>query len=270
MVRSSEFSAEPLPWLPFLDRHDAGTRLGWALSAPARPGQDAPGAALPDAAAPGGGGRLSAGRGDAVVLGLARGGVPVAAAVARELGLPLGVLVVRKLGVPGSPEVAFGALATYAGSTAAVHLERTVRALRRHGYDSGALEQVERDERAELARRQGLYAGGAQPPVAGSTVLLCDDGLATGATLRAAVAAMRGAGAATVVACVPAGPAHACLELAAVADRVVCLQPWTTFHAVSEAYLNFHQVGDGEVLALLGGAGPPDSAAGGPGPLPWQ
>jgi putative phosphoribosyl transferase len=264
MGRSMDFSAEPRPWLPFLDRHDAGTRLGRALFAPAWPGRDATGAT------PGGGGPRSAGFGDAVVLGLARGGVPVAAAVARDLRLPLGVLVVRKLGVPGSPEVAFGALATYQGATASVHLERTVRALARHGYDSGALEQVEGDERAELARRQALYAVGAQPPVAGRTVLLCDDGLATGATLRASVAAMRNAGAATVVACVPAAPAHGCRELAAVADRVVCLQPWPTFHAVSEAYLNFHQVGDGEVLALLGGGGPSLAATGEPGPLPWQ
>ena len=241
------YSAEPRPWQPFLDRNDAGSRLGRAL-------------------------RLPAGsvRGGALVLGLARGGVPVAAGVARALGLPLGVLVVRKLGVPGSPEVAFGAVATYAGTTAGTHLDRTVRELRRHGYGAEELDQVEREERAELARRQALYARGTQEPVAGRTVLLCDDGLATGATMRAAVTLMRDAGAAEVLACVPAAPRQVCAELLDVADRVVCLQPWPTLRAVSEAYLRFGQVGDAEVLALLGGSGPRSYGPGGAGPQPGQ
>ncbi|NVM98613.1 phosphoribosyltransferase [Arthrobacter sp. SDTb3-6] len=226
-----DYTAEPKPWQPFLDRDDAGTRLGRALlEAPGGKGLDRP-----------------------LVLGLARGGVPVAAGVARALGVPLGVLVVRKLGVPGSPEVAFGAVATYAGAAAAVHLEQTVHELRRHGYGARELEQVEQEERAELARRQALYAPETQDPAAGRTVLLCDDGLATGATMRAAVTLMRNAGAAEVLACIPAAPEKVCAELLTVADRVACLQPWPGLRAVSEAYLRFGQLGDAGVLALLGG-----------------
>ncbi|PYI68737.1 phosphoribosyl transferase [Arthrobacter livingstonensis] len=243
------YSSEPRPWLPFLDRNDAGTRLGRALR---HPGKDMPGVD------------------STVVLGLARGGVPVAAAVARAIGRPLGVMVVRKLGVPGSPEVAFGAVATYGGATSTVHLERTIRELRGHGYGLAELEGVDRGERDELARRQGLYVHGTQTPVAGRTVLLCDDGLATGATMRAAVVLMREAGAGVVVVCVPAAPRHSCAELAGDADRVICLQPWPNLRAVSEAYLRFGQVGDAEVLALLAGTGPLPEDSGDPGPLKWQ
>ncbi|MGO4384868.1 phosphoribosyltransferase [Specibacter sp. RAF43] len=219
-------SAESRPWQPFLDRDDAGARLARKL-------------------------HRFRGWDNAVVLGLARGGVPIGAAVARGLGLPLGVMVVRKLGVPGAPEVAFGAVATYGGFTTTVHLAATMEHLRRAGFAIGELDEVDQAERAELARRQDLYVRGAQPPVVGRTVLLCDDGLATGATMRAAVGLMREAGAGVVLVCVPTAPARTCEELAAVADQMVCLQPWPDLHAVSEAYLRFDQIADAQVLELL-------------------
>ena len=253
------YSSDPPPWLPFLDRNDAGTRLARALRPPGRDLHGGEGAGLEGAGLESAGADIP-GLDGAVVLGLARGGVPVAGAVARALALPLGTMVVRKLGVPGSPEVAFGALATYGGDTATVHLDETIRELRSHGRGIDELEEVDRDERLELARRQGLYVHGTQTPVAGRTVLLCDDGIATGATMRAAVALMREAGAGLVLACVPAAPEVSCAELAATADRVVCLQPWPNLRAVSEAYLRFGQVSDAEVLALLAGPGPlPDA-----------
>jgi predicted phosphoribosyltransferase len=272
------YAAEPRPWQPFLDRDDAGSRLGLALRRPldaAMPRDRQPwngrgrgigrhGSRSQDHVHDDGAGQRFAPTANALVLGLARGGVPVAAGVARALGLPLGVLVVRKLGVPGSPEVAFGAVASYAGKTAAVHLERTVQELRRHGYGIEELDGVEREERAELARRQALYVRTPQQAVAGRTVLLCDDGLATGATMHAAVSVVREAGAAAVLACVPAAPQAVCADLAAVADRVVCLQPWPNLRAVSEAYLSFGQVGDAEVLARLGGSEPPSDGSGTP------
>jgi len=186
-----------------------------------------------------------------VALGLARGGVPIAAVAAARLGLPFAALIVRKLGVPGFPEVAFGALAAYADLVEPVYLSRTMDRLRREGFRDEELEVVEAVERAELARRRELYLRGPQPPVSGRTVLLVDDGLATGATMMAAVGLMRKAGAAVVVACVPAGPAETCRRLVDLADVVVCLQPRRDLSAVSEAYRRFDQVSDAEVLALL-------------------
>lgn len=219
-------STERQPWLPFRDRDDAGRRLARKL-------------------------RAFGGRHDAVALGLARGGVPIAATAANRLALPFGALIVRKLGVPGSPEVAYGALAAYGNLVEPVYLPRTLARLRREGLRDDDLDVVEAAERAELARRQELYLRGTPQPVAGRTVLLCDDGLATGATMMAAVSLMRKAGAAVVVACVPAGPADTCRRLVELADDVVCLQPRRDLRAVSEAYRYFGQVSDDEVLALL-------------------
>jgi len=219
-------TTEHRPWLPFANRADAGTRLARKL-------------------------HRFAGRQDVAVLGLARGGVPIAAAVATALGRPLGALSVRKLGVPGSPEVAFGAMARYGGHTTTVHRHHTMDHLRRDGYTVAELDAVAAAEEAELARRRQLFAPDPELPVAGLTVLLCDDGIATGATMEAAVRVMREAGAAAVLACIPAAPAQACRDLAGVADEVVCLQPWRDLHAVSEAYLRFEQLSDSQVLALL-------------------
>jgi len=231
-------STESKPWLPFTDRHDAGLRLALKLRHMRTPSQPT-------------------GTNPAVVLGLSRGGVPIAAEVAAVLGLPLGVLVARKLGVPGSPEVAFGAVATYGGFTHLSHLPFVLDHLRRDGYTLAELDAVEAAERGELARQQALFVRGAQPPVSGRTVLLCDDGLATGATMRAALNLMREVGAGAVHVCVPAAPAVTCRELAALADEVTCLQPWPAMHAVSEAYLRFEQVNDATVLAVLAGANRP-------------
>lgn len=219
-------NTEHHPWLPFDDRDDAGARLGRKLHRYAR-------------------------RPDAVVLGLARGGMPVAAAVARGLELPLGALSVRKLGVPGSPEVAFGALALYGSHTVTVHQARIMNHLRLSGYTLAELDTVAVAEETELLRRAKLFATVPELPVAGRTVLLCDDGMATGATMSAAVGVMREAGAGVVLACVPAAPAQSCQDLALIADEVVCLQPWPGMHAVSEAYLRFEQLDDAHVLTLL-------------------
>ncbi|MEO8220109.1 MAG: phosphoribosyltransferase family protein [Specibacter sp.] len=225
-------SSEARPWFPFDDRDDAGLRLARKMVSLRR--------------SP-----------DTVVLALARGGVPVGQAVASALALPWDVMVVRKLGVPGSPETAFGALARYGALTAAVHLPATMEYLRRNGYDPAELEQVDAAERAELARRQALYVTEPQPAVAGRTILLCDDGAATGATLQAAVGLLREQRAGTIHVCVPAAPARTCSELAELADKMTCLQPWPTMHSVSEAYLRFDQLDDARVMAALAGRATP-------------
>lgn len=219
-------NTEHHPWLPFDDRDDAGTRLGRKLHRFAR-------------------------RPDVVVLGLARGGVPVAAAAAGALELPLGALSVRKLGVPGSPEVAFGAMAFYGSHTVTVHQGRIMDHLRHSGYTLAELDAVAAAEETELLRRAELFSTVPELQVAGRTVLLCDDGMATGATMSAAVGVMREAGAGVVLVCVPAAPAQSCHDLALLADEVVCLQPWPGMHAVSEAYLRFEQLEDEQVLTLL-------------------
>lgn len=219
-------SSETRPWFPFTDRDDAGRRLARKL--------------LPFRRSP-----------EALVLALARGGVPVGHAVAAALALPWDVMVVRKLGVPGSPETAFGALARYGALTSAVHLSATVEYLYRTGYSSADLDRVDAAERAELERRQARYVTGPQPAVVGRTILLCDDGAATGATLRAAVEVLRREGAGSIQVCLPAAPASTCKQLAALADGVTCLQPWPAMHAVSEAYLRFDQLDDARVAAAL-------------------
>ncbi|WP_125609970.1 phosphoribosyltransferase [Specibacter cremeus] len=191
------------------------------------------------------------GRDDVTVLGLARGGVPIASRVAADLRLPSGALVVRKLGVPGRPEVAFGALATHGPHRETLYVTDTVDALLRHGYTQESLDEVEGAELAELAGRVARYGASAQRPVAGRTVLLCDDGIATGATMRAAVRLMRKAGAAVVLVCVPTAPADTARALTQEADDVVCLRPLHDLEAVSQVYLHFDQVSDVEVLDLL-------------------
>jgi predicted phosphoribosyltransferase len=190
--------------------------------------------------------RLSAyaGRPDVVVLGLVRGGVPVAARVAAALRAPLDVLVVRKLGVPWAPEVAFGAL----GPGGVVVHNRDVEA-RLRDADMAAVAARESDE---LARRERAYRGDrAALELAGRTVIVVDDGLATGATARAAVAVVRRLGAARVVVAVPVGSPDALALLAAEADEVVCPLAPATFGAVSRYYSTFGQTSDAEVVSLL-------------------
>jgi putative phosphoribosyl transferase len=183
-------------------------------------------------------------RPDVLVLGLVRGGMPVAAAVAARLGVALDVLVIRKLGVPWAPEVAFGALGP--GGIAV-----------RNDDVAGRLEQpdIERvlaREEAELARREERYRAG-RPPLTlrGKVAILVDDGLATGATARAAVAVARALDAARVVLAVPVGSARALSALTPLVDGLVCPVRPEPFGAVSQFYDDFHQVTDGEVAAAL-------------------
>ena len=184
-----------------------------------------------------------------VVLGLPRGGVPVAAGVAEALGAPLDVLVVRKLGVPGQPELAMGAVAS--GGVRALN-PSVVAEL---GIGAGTVERVADAEHAEVARREALFRGERPRPVLHDrTVVLVDDGLATGATMRAAVEAVRSTGPARVVVAVPVAAAEARDLLAAVADEVVCLAVPRPFGAVGLHYRDFRQTSDEEVRRLLEGA----------------
>jgi putative phosphoribosyl transferase len=184
-----------------------------------------------------------------VVLGLPRGGVPVAAEVARALRAPLDVFVVRKLGTPGHPELAMGAIAS--GGVRVLNTEL----LRRLGVSDDEVDQVAADELVELQRRERAYrASRPAPELTGRTVVLVDDGLATGATMRAAVTAVRAAAPQRVVVAVPVGAPESCAELAAHADDVVCLHSPPSFGAVGAYYLDFTQTSDDEVRRLLAAA----------------
>jgi len=215
----------------FRDRQDAGRRLAERL------------------------GPIS---GDVLVLGLPRGGIPVAYEVARSLQAPLDVFVVRKLGVPGQEELAMGAIAT--GNVRVVNRD-VVDALR---IPPRILDQVAESEALELERRERSYREGRPAPsVAGKTVILVDDGLATGSTMRAAVAALRQLGPARIVVAVPVAAASTCQELRAEVDEVVCLATPEPFLAVGRFYEDFSQTMDDEVRALLAEAGKVASPAGG-------
>ncbi|WP_027892465.1 phosphoribosyltransferase [Calidithermus chliarophilus] len=205
----------------FADRHEAGQELAGALSRYAR-------------------------RPDVWVLGLPRGGVPVAYEVARALGVPLDVLVVRKLGAPRHEELAVGAIGP--GGVRVLNRE-----LARHlGVGPEELEPIERRERAELERRQQAYRGQRPfPDLSGKTVILVDDGLATGATMRAAALAVRAMHPARVVVAVPVAPPDTCEALLEVADEVVALRQPDPFQAVGLWYEHFPQTSDEEVQDLL-------------------
>ena len=187
-----------------------------------------------------------AGRADVVVLALPRGGVPVAREVALALGAPLDVLLVRKLGVPQQPELAMGAIAT--GGVRVLN-QAVVDAL---AIAPQAIEAVAAREGAELARREHAYRGGRPPlDVAGRVTVVVDDGLATGSTMRAAVAALRAQGAARCVVAVPGGAGETCSELAAQADEVVCARTPRSFRAVGQWYEDFTEITDDDIRALL-------------------
>src|ERR1044071_8069673 len=172
-----------------------------------------------------------AGRDDVIVLGLPRGGVPVANEVAKHLGAPLDVFIVRKLGVPGFEELAAGAIAS--GGVRVLN-EDVVRGIR---YASEAIEAVTARETAELQRREEIYREGRPPPeLRGNIVILVDDGLATGATMRAAVKALQERGAAKIVVAVPVGPPDTCEEIAHEADEAMCLSAPPFFQAVGQYY----------------------------------
>jgi len=192
--------------------------------------------------------RLSAwkGREHVLVLALPRGGVPVAHEVARAIGAPLDLLLVRKLGVPGHEELAMGALAS--GGEPRVNAE-TVRALR---IGTADIERVIARERRELERRERAYRAGRAPPVIrGRTVILVDDGLATGATMLAAAESVRAAGAARVIVAVPVASAEACALLRGAADDVIALLVPDELYAVGAWYTDFTQTTDDEVRTLL-------------------
>lgn len=186
------------------------------------------------------------GRRDPVVLGLPRGGVPVAYEVAQALGAPLDVIVVRKLGVPYHPELGFGAIGE--GGVRVISEE----IVRRAGVGEKDLVAVERAEAAELVRRAHAYREGRpRLPLEGRAVVVVDDGVATGATARAACQVVRAQGAAYVVLAVPVAPPDAAARLREDADEVVCLSAPVLFSAVGEWYRDFSQTSDEEVVALL-------------------
>ncbi len=205
----------------FSNRHDAGRQLAKQLMEYAvRPG--------------------------VIVLGLARGGVPVAYEVARRLGVPLDVFVVRKLGVPGYEETAMGAIAS--GEVCVLN-ESLIADI---GLTRAAVDRVRSGEQLELERREIAYRG-SRPPVDvhGSTVIVVDDGLATGATMKAAVSALRKRGAARIVVAVPVASPQACVELRSEVDRCVCVLTPPDFYGVGVWYEDFTQTTDDTVRSLL-------------------
>lgn len=190
--------------------------------------------------------RPYAGRKDVIVLALPRGGVPVAYEVAKALGAPLDVFVVRKLGVPGQEELAMGAIAS---GGAGVLDEGLVEAL---GISAKAIERAVAAELRELERRERAYRGDRdRPELKGKTVILVDDGLATGATMRAAARAVRQLGPARIVVAVPVAAAQTCNEFRDDVDEIVCTLTPRPFHAVGQWYEDFSQTSDEEVRELL-------------------
>ncbi|WP_371406376.1 phosphoribosyltransferase family protein [Kribbella sp. NBC_00662] len=185
--------------------------------------------------------------GSVLVLGLARGGVPVAGPVAEALGAELDVLIVRKLGLPGQPELAMGAIAGVGEELHVVRNEQIAREV-----DADAIEEVRRREVRELRRRELAYRGDRPPiDVRDRVVILVDDGLATGSTMRAAVEAVRRQQPARVVVAVPVGGVESCRRLAQIADQVVCVWIPRYFNAVGQAYRDFSSVSDDEVQRVL-------------------
>ena len=184
--------------------------------------------------------------GPVVVLGLPRGGVPVAAEVARVLGAPLDVIVVRKLGVPFQPELGMGAV----GEDGVEVINRAVvRAARVTGDELAAVEAC---ERAEVARRALRYRGGRpRVPLRGKVAVIVDDGIATGSTAMAACQVARARGAAAVVLAVPVAPAGARAALTPAADQLICLETPGQLRAIGQWYDDFSQVSDSEVVAAL-------------------
>jgi putative phosphoribosyl transferase len=192
--------------------------------------------------------RTYADRDDVVILAIPRGGVPVAYEVAKDLHAPLDVFTVRKLGVPGCEELAMGAIA----SRSTIIDRRLVEAL---GLGPREIDSIIKAELTELKRREKVYRDNRPPPeIEGKTVIVVDDGLATGASLLAAVHALRRSHPARIVAAAPVGASETCLVLESEADEVVCVLMPEPFHAVGCHYDNFVQTSDDEVRALLAAA----------------
>lgn len=207
--------------LPFANRSEAGKCLARALNA-------------------------YAGRKDILVLALPRGGVPVALEIAKALGAELDVIVVRKLGVPYQEELAMGAIAS---GGAKVLNEDVISSL---GLSEETIEAVVRKETQELSRRERLFRGERPfPEVKGRTVILVDDGLATGATMRAAVAALRQLQPEAIVVAVPVAPPDTVAKLRQEVDDLICLATPENFYAVGQWYVDFSQVSDEEVRQWL-------------------
>jgi len=208
----------------FVDRYDAGRRLGVALRQYAT---DRP----------------------LIVLGLPRGGVPVAACVAEELDAPLDIFVVRKLGVPGHEEVAFGAIAS--GGARVLNGE----VIGQLGISPLVIERVVAQEQTELERREAAYRGARRFPVlAGETVIVVDDGAATGASMRVAIIALRQLGPRAIIAALPVASRDSIRALRAVADECVCIVAPEPFYGVGLWYEDFSETPDGDVRVLLADA----------------
>jgi putative phosphoribosyl transferase len=206
---------------PFRNRRDAGRKLAARLA-------------------------QYAGRTDVIALGLPRGGIPVAFEVAQALGAPLDAFLVRKLGLPGHEEQAIGAIAS--GGVRVLN-EELVRTL---NVPASMIELIEERERLELRRRERVYRGSrSAPDVSGRTVLLIDDGLATGATMQAAVAALRQQQPAWIVGAVPVASPDVCQEMATHVDEMVCVETPDHFYAVGLWYREFGPTSDEEVCSLL-------------------
>ncbi len=187
-----------------------------------------------------------AGRKDVIVLALPRGGVPVAAEIARELDAPLDVMLVRKLGAPWQPELAMGAIAS--GGVRVMNPE----VVRGMGISPEEIEKVAADELRELQRRETAYRGDRPwPDLSGRCVILVDDGLATGATMQAAIEAVKAQNPACVVVAVPVAPPDTVRALEPLVDEVICLFQPEPFMAIGQWYQDFSQLTDTEVEALL-------------------
>lgn len=213
--------AEERSLLPFRDRAEAGQLLGSALG-------------------------TFAGRSDVLVLALPRGGVPVAYEVAKALAAPLDIFVVRKVGAPGNPELAMGAVAP--GGICI--LQQPI--IAELGIPAEAASRIARGEEEIRRQNESLYRRNLPPhEVAGTTAILVDDGIATGSTMRAAITALRELGANKIVVAAPVAPACSRHELLGLADQVVCLATPDTFFTVGQWYVNFEQVSDEEMAALL-------------------
>lgn len=208
--------------MPFTDRAEAGERLATALTA--YKGSDA------------------------VVLALPRGGVPVGAPVAQQLHAPLDVLLVRKIGVPSQPELAMGAIVD--GSEPVI--VRNERIIRMASISPAEFERACRTERSELERRRRVYVGDRRPAdVRGRTVILVDDGVATGATMRAAIRGLRLREPDRIVVAVPVAPPDTVAALEEEADAVICLEQPADFQAIGQYYEDFRQLDDNRVVGLM-------------------
>jgi len=209
---------------PFPDRREAGRLLGAAVARrkPVNP----------------------------VVLALPRGGVPVGFEVAKAIAAPLDILMVRKIGAPGHEEYGIGALVD--GASPQVVIDEA--AARMVGADRAYIDRVVERQLAEIERRRAIYRTGPPEPLQGRTVVVVDDGIATGGTVKAALKGLAKSGAARVMLAVPVAPLDTLRELGAFCDEVVCLSMPEPFHAVGAHYRDFAQTGDEEVVRLLAGA----------------